>query len=216
MNDFIHSHLDEIKKNNILHPELELRVLLSHCSIQNEEIFLNNFNVNKININKFKSAFQRRLNHEPISKIFNTKEFWSLNFFVNIGFGFLFFLLITTSSDYKIFDRINGINEFSNEFKKDLKETSNIVVSDRLMYSNLAYQYKNEQFKLFMPLSFSQKITKHFQIKSSLKKEMHSSFLFIGDPSEISYLENIPNIRLLKETHLKFTSSPIRIYEVTF
>ena len=48
--------------------------------------------------------------------------FLCLNFFVNIGFGFLFFLLITTSSDYKIFDRINGINEFSNEFKKDLKE----------------------------------------------------------------------------------------------
>ena len=136
--------------------------------------------------------------------------FLCLNFVVNIGFGFLFFLLIATSSDYKIFDRINGINEFSNEFKKDLEEKSNIVVSDRLMYSNLAYQYKNEKFKLFMPLSFNQKITKHFQIKSSLNKEMHSGFLFIGDPSEISYLENIPNVRLLKEVHPKFTSSPIK------
>ena len=142
--------------------------------------------------------------------------FLYLNFVVNFGFGFLFFLLIAISSDYKIFDRINGINEFSNEFKKDLEEKSNIVVSDRLMYSNLAYQYKNEKFKLLMPLSFNQKITKHFQIKSSLNKEMHDSFLFIGDPSEISYLENIPNVKLLKESHPKFTSSPIKIYEVTF
>ena len=142
--------------------------------------------------------------------------FLCLNFVANIGFGVLFFLLIAASSDYKIFDRINGINEFSNEFKKDLKEKSNIVVSDRLIFSNLAYQYKNEKFKLFMPLSLNKKITKHFQIKSSLNKEMHDSFLFIGDPAEISYLENIPNIKLLKETHLKFTSSPIRIYDVTF
>ena len=142
--------------------------------------------------------------------------FLCLNFVANIGFGFLFFLLIATSSDYKIFDRINGINKFSNELKKDLKEKTNIVVSDRLIYSNLAYYYKNEKFKLFMPLSLDNKITKHFQIKYSLNKEMYHSFLFIGDPLEISYLENIPNIKLLKESHPKFTSSPIRIYEVTF
>ena len=45
---------------------------------------------------------------------------------------------------------------------------------------------------------------------------MNSSYLFIGDPSEIYYLKNIPNVKLLKESHPKFTSSPIRIYEVTF
>ena len=111
---------------------------------------------------------------------------------------------------------LNGIQEFSDEFKKDIEEKSNIVISDRLLYSNLAYQYKNEKFKLLMPLSHNQKITKHFQIKSSLNKEMHDSFLFIGDPSEISYLENISNVRFLKESHPKFTSSPIKIYEVIF
>ena len=142
--------------------------------------------------------------------------FLYLNFVVNFVFGVVFFLLIAISSEYKIFDRINGIQEFSDEFKKDIEEKSNIVISDRLLYSNLAYQYKNEKFKLLMPLSHNQKITKHFQIKSSLNKEMHDSFLFIGDPSEISYLENIPNVRLLKESHPKFTSTPIKIYEVTF
>ena len=142
--------------------------------------------------------------------------FLYLNFFINFSFGIIFFLLITISSDYKIFDRINGIQEFSNELKKNLTEKSNIVVSDRLLYSSLAYQYKNEKFKLLMPLSHNQKITKHFQIKSSLNKEMYDSFLFIGDPSEISYLENISNVRFLKESHPKFTSSPIKIYEVIF
>ena len=64
-------------------PELELRVLLNNCSINNDEILLSNFNINKINIQKFKSAFYRRIKQEPISKIFNKKEFWSFDFYVN-------------------------------------------------------------------------------------------------------------------------------------
>ena len=83
MNNFINSHLNEIKKQNFPYPELQLRTLLKHSSLNNDEILLNNFEINKINIKKFKSAYKRMLNHEPISKIFNIKEFWSLNFFVN-------------------------------------------------------------------------------------------------------------------------------------
>ena len=44
---------------------------------------MNNLNINMINVDKFKSAFQRRINHEPLSKIFNKKEFWSLDFYVD-------------------------------------------------------------------------------------------------------------------------------------
>ena len=32
---------------------------------------------------KFDSIFKRRICHEPISKIFNNKEFWSYDFYVN-------------------------------------------------------------------------------------------------------------------------------------
>ena len=67
-----------------------------------------------------------------------------------------------------------------------------------------------------MPLSPNQKITKHFQIKYPLNKNMLHDFLFIGDPSEISYLENNPKIGLLRESSPKFTSSLIKIYEVSF
>ena len=77
------NHINKIKKYNLPNPELELRVLLNNCSINNDEILLNNFNINKINLQKFKSAFYRRIKQEPISKIFNKKEFWSFEFYVN-------------------------------------------------------------------------------------------------------------------------------------
>ncbi len=83
MDNFIENHLNKIKKNNLSNPVLELKVLLNNCSINDDEVLLSNFNINKINIQKFKSAFYRRIKHEPISKIFNKKEFWSYDFFVN-------------------------------------------------------------------------------------------------------------------------------------
>ena len=57
--------------------------MLNYCSLNNEEIFLNNFDINKINFDKFESAFCNRIRNKPISKIFNKKEFWSLSFYVN-------------------------------------------------------------------------------------------------------------------------------------
>ena len=83
MNNFLEIHLNEIKKNNFSNPELELRVLLKYCSINNDEVLLDNFDINNINLQKFESAFNRRIKQEPISKIFNEKEFWSLDFYVN-------------------------------------------------------------------------------------------------------------------------------------
>ena len=83
MSDFIKNHLVELRKKKFSYPEIELRALLNYCSLDNKEIFLNNFNLSKINYSKFKSAFQRRIYSEPLSKIFNNKEFWSFNFYVN-------------------------------------------------------------------------------------------------------------------------------------
>lgn len=83
MNDsFLRFHLNILKKI-FSNPEFELRALLNASSITKQQILLNNFDINKINYDKFKNFFHRRLLHEPISKISNNKEFWSLNFFVN-------------------------------------------------------------------------------------------------------------------------------------
>ena len=45
MNNFIKNHLNEIKKLNFPNPELELRVLLKYCSINNDEVLLDNFDI---------------------------------------------------------------------------------------------------------------------------------------------------------------------------
>ena len=82
MNNFLDSHLKKLS-NHFDYPELELRVLLNKASNTDKEIFFSNFNIEKINIQIFKDSFDRRLKKEPISKIFNSKEFWKYNFYVN-------------------------------------------------------------------------------------------------------------------------------------
>ena len=70
MNRFLQQYFLELKKN-FNNPELELRILLNKCSINQQEIILSNFKIKNINITKFKKSFNRRINKEPISKIFN-------------------------------------------------------------------------------------------------------------------------------------------------
>ena len=82
MNNFLNSHLKELS-NHFDYPELELRVLLNRASIIDKEIFFSNFNIKQIDFHIFKESFDRRLKKEPISKIFNSKEFWKYNFYVN-------------------------------------------------------------------------------------------------------------------------------------
>ena len=82
MNDFLNLHLKKLS-NHFDYPELELRVLLNKSSIIDKEIFFSNFAIKQIDIQIFKESFDRRLKKEPISKIFNSKEFWKYNFYVN-------------------------------------------------------------------------------------------------------------------------------------
>ena len=139
-----------------------------------------------------------------------------LNYVVNLIFGVLLFVLISTNSDFKIFNRISGVNEFSKEVLEVLGHKKNLVVSNRLLYSNLAYELKDENLNFFMPMAPDQKVSNHFHILSPLKKEALSGFVFIGAPSDISYLEKPINLILLKKQNYKFSSLPISIYEVTF
>ena len=83
MNDFIKNHLGILKKNNFLYPEIELRTLLNKTSKSKSKVIFSNFEIKQIKLDLFNIAFERRLKKEPIAKIFNEKEFWNCNFFVN-------------------------------------------------------------------------------------------------------------------------------------
>ena len=83
MNDLIKNSLNKLKQKNIYNPELDLRILLKHSSKKNNEIILSNFKLDDINIVKFKSLLQKRVNRQPIAKIINNKSFWKNDFYVN-------------------------------------------------------------------------------------------------------------------------------------
>ena len=83
MNNFIKNHLEILKKNHFENPDIELRALLNKTSKYNKKVILSNFNINQINFDLFELAFRRRINNEPLAKIFNEKNFWKYSFFVN-------------------------------------------------------------------------------------------------------------------------------------
>ncbi len=83
MNDFIISSLNKLKEKKIPNPEIDLRVLLNYSNYSSNEIVLSNFDINQINVQLFNDLLNRRLEHEPISKIINRKNFWKDEFYVN-------------------------------------------------------------------------------------------------------------------------------------
>jgi len=139
-----------------------------------------------------------------------------INFVTNFMIGLLFYGLIASSSNYKVFNRINGINGFSHEVQELMFEKDNLVISDRLLYSSLSYELKDEEFNFFMPYASDKKITKHFQISSPLNKKMTEDFLFIGNPVDLNYLEKKPKLSLIKNIKVKFRKSSVKVYEATF
>ena len=83
MNNLIKESLIKLKQKNINNPELDLRILLKHASKKNNEIILSNLNLDNIDIDKFKTSLQKRIDRQPIAKIINIKSFWKYDFYVN-------------------------------------------------------------------------------------------------------------------------------------
>ncbi len=83
MNNLVYLSLQKLRDKKIYNPELDLRILLNHSSKIKKQIFLNNLNINDIDIDYFNYLLQKRLNYEPISKIIKKKNFWKYDFFVN-------------------------------------------------------------------------------------------------------------------------------------
>ena len=83
MNNLIEESLKKLKQKNINNPELDIKILLKHASKKNIEIILSNLNIDSIDIVKFRSYLQKRINRQPIAKIINNKSFWKNDFYVN-------------------------------------------------------------------------------------------------------------------------------------
>ncbi len=83
MNDFLLNYFNILSKKNFENPYIEIRALINNSRNTKNEIILSNFHESKINVDVFKESFERRLQLEPVSKIFNKKDFWDFTFFVN-------------------------------------------------------------------------------------------------------------------------------------
>jgi len=190
MDNFIESHINKIKKYNLPNPELELRVMLNNCSINNDEILLNNFNINKINLQKFKSAFYRRIKQEPISKIFNKKEFWSFEFYVN-----KFVLDPRPESEFLI----QTIKEFFTNTQINIK-ICDIGTGSGCLAITLAKIYKNSKITATDISNNALKVAKRNTIKHCVDKQIklvncnwistNEKFdLVVSNPPYLSYSE---------------------------
>ncbi len=138
-----------------------------------------------------------------------------INFATNYIITVFLFVSILISSENKMFDRIRGVDSFAKEV---LKKTGNkdLVVSDRIIFSNLSYELKEQPNNVYMPYKNGEKITNHFQIISPLSKTHHGDFYLIGNHADIKYLLKESQTNLLKEFNVPFSSASIKFYEVIF
>ena len=83
MRKFYNEKLETLKNNNILNAELDLKLMINNSTNRNNYSLINELEIKDLDIIKFNNFFKRRIKGEPISKIFNNKEFWSLNFYTN-------------------------------------------------------------------------------------------------------------------------------------
>ncbi len=146
-----------------------------------------------------------------------SKKILIINNLVNFIFCLIFYLLIAYSYPLNVFDRINGIDEFSNFLEdKYLKNKEYLIVEDRLIYSNLRYELKNLDIIILNPHNPAKKIKNHFQLSDPLLPSFNNNFLFIGNPQSINYIINSKTMKILDQKKVLFSKNDLEIYEVIF
>ena len=148
-------------------------------------------------------------------RLVNKSSLLKINFIFNYLIAFLLFFSILNTSDNKVFDRITGVGKFSNNLSDIIKE-KDIVVSDRIIFSNIAYQFRNKENLVLMPYKTGTSITNHFQMSSALNIDRKNDFFLLGDLSNISYLANKKKSKLIKEFDVPFSSERLKLYEIYF
>ena len=81
--EFYSEKLKQLKLSNIDNPELSLRLIINKSRNKDFNFPLNLLKIEDLNLKKFNNIFCRMIKGEPLSKIFNVKEFFSLDFITN-------------------------------------------------------------------------------------------------------------------------------------
>jgi len=148
-------------------------------------------------------------------RLVNKNYLLKINFTFNYLIAFILFFSILITSENKVFDRITGVGIFSKNLSDIIKE-KDIVVSDRIIFSNIAYELRNKENLILMPHKTGTSITNHFQMSSALNIDRKNDFFLLGDLSNISYLSNKKKSKLIKEFDVPFSSQPLKLYEIYF
>ena len=159
------------------------------------------------------SLFLYLVNHVYV----NSKNILFLNNLLNFLFCVVFFVLIMTSQPLKIFDRINGISDFTTKLEKEnIKKIKYLVVSDRLLFSSIKHKLRNTDILMFTPHKPKSAIKSHFQISSPLPYNFNETFIYLGRVEEIDYLDKKKSIIKMRSASVPFKKEKIDIYEVSF
>ncbi len=150
-------------------------------------------------------------------RLVNSKRFIliKINFVFNYVVVLFLFYSILVSLDNRVFDRIKGIHSFVEEVSKIVND-KDLVVSDRIVFSNISYQMRNRPNKVYMPYKNSHRVTNHFQISLPLKKDREGDFFLIGNLDDVSYLSKKNTGSLIKEFDVPFSSNQLKLYEINF
>ena len=141
--------------------------------------------------------------------------FLKINFVLNYFIAVFLFFSILISLENQVFNRIKGIGNFSNDLLKIIEE-NDLVISDRILFSNISYEMRYKKNKIFMPYKVGSPITNHFQMSSPLSQDRINTFYLLGGPKNISYLSNGFTSKLIKEFNVPFSSKKQELYEISF
>jgi len=146
------------------------------------------------------------------------KKLIIINNIVNFVFGLCFFFLIGISASYGPFKKISGISSFANSLvtHNNLEQINNLVISDRMLFSNLSYFFYNSEIQMYVPFRPNMRFGHHFQITNSLPVDFDNNFIFLGHKDDLDYLKNKHLISLVDIKNVPFNKRPIKIYEVAF
>ncbi len=147
-----------------------------------------------------------------------SKKLIFINNIANFVFGLCFFFLIGISAPYGPFKKISGISSLVDSLTthNNLEQINNLVISDRMLFSNLNYFFYYSETQMYVPFNPNAQWGHHFQITNPLPADFHNNFIFLGHVDDLGYLKNKHIINLVDTKTVPFSKNPIKIYEIVF